>query len=284
LCAFRGCSYKPLNLQDILVFADRRTGSPLAAGQLERRAGAADRRRAARFVGLGLLCLGMAAPASAQIYSWRDANGNLVLSNRRQNSAATEVQSYAVPKADSVRATRYAAADKARAYEDIINEHSRNHGVRPALVKAVMQVESAFNPMARSPKGALGLMQLMPATIQQYRVTDPFDPRENVRGGVAYLRHLLDRYENNEQLALAAYNAGPGAVDKYKQSVPPYRETRNYVAQISQMTDVSDSAARPIAVRGNSIYKVTEVIDGRTVVRYTDKKPTTGAVDVVGGR
>jgi soluble lytic murein transglycosylase-like protein len=150
--------------------------------------------------------------------------------------------------------------------------------VRADLVRAVVQVESAFNPMARSPKGALGLMQLMPSTIRQYSVRNPFDPADNVRAGVAYLRELLDRYENNEELALAAYNAGPGAVDKHGQTVPPYRETRNYVAQINQM------AARPITMRGTSIYKVTEVIDGREIVRYTDKKPSTGSFDVVGSR
>ena len=122
------------------------------------------------------------------------------------------------------------------------------------------------------------------STAQRFGVKNPFDPRENVRGGVAYLRQLLDRYENNEQLALAAYNAGPGAVDKYGQSVPPYKETRNYVKQISRMTEVSDTTTRPVAIRDNSIFKVTEVIDGRTIVRYTDKKPTTGTVDVVGAR
>ena len=166
--------------------------------------------------------------------------------------------------------------ERGQAYDDIIDEHSRTHGVRPDLVKAVMQVESAFNQFARSPKGALGLMQLMPATIRQYSVKNPFDPAENVRGGVAYLRHLLDRYENNETLALAAYNAGPGAVDKYRQTVPPYRETRNYVAQISKMT------SRPIAMRDKTIYKVTDTVDGRSIVRYTDKKPTAGTVEVVG--
>ena len=114
-----------------------------------------------------------------------------------------------------------------------------------------MQVESAFNQFARSPKGALGLMQLMPATIRQYSVKNPFDAAENVRGGVAYLRHLLDRYKNNETLALAAYNAGPGAVDKYGQSVPPYRETRNYVAQINQMTVQADRDARQDDLQGD---------------------------------
>lgn len=228
-------------------------------------------------IALAALCAGFAAPAQAQIFSWRDANGNLVLSNRRPDSMA-DVRSYAVPKADKIRATRNVVGERTRAFDDLIGVHSKTHGVRPDLVKAVMQVESGFNPRARSPKGAMGLMQLMPATAQQYNVRDPYDPAENVRGGVAYLRSLLDRYANNEQLALAAYNAGPGAVDKYGQKVPPYRETRNYVAQISQMT------VRPIEVRGKTIYKVTETIDGREVVRYTDQKPAAGGYQLAGAR
>src|SRR5207245_1262223 len=163
-----------------------------------------------------------------------------------------EAKSYAVPKSQALRATRAVATERARAYDDLITEHCRAHGVRTDLVRAVMQVESGFNPMARSPKGALGLMQLMPATIRQYSVRNPFDPADNVRAGVAYLRELLDRYSNNEELALAAYNAGPSAVDRHGQTVPPYRETRNYVAQINQM------AARPIEISDKSIYKVAE--------------------------
>jgi soluble lytic murein transglycosylase-like protein len=215
--------------------------------------------------------LASATPASAQIYSWRDANGNLVVSNRRPESATpASTKTYAVPKAEGVRATRYAASDRGRLYDDLISEHSKRNGVRSDLVRAVMQVESAFNPNAMSPKGAMGLMQLMPSTARQYGVRNAFNPAENVRAGVAYLRGLLDRYSNNEELALAAYNAGPGAVDKYRQAVPPYRETRNYVAQINKMA----GSGRHIEDRGNQIYKVTEIIDGREVVRYTDKKPT----------
>ena len=214
-----------------------------------------------------------ATPAEAQIYSWRDASGNLVLSGRPP--ANQTVRTYAVPKADSVRATRYVAADRGRAYEDLISEHARLNNVRADLVRAVMQVESAFNPYARSPKGALGLMQLMPATLQQFGVTNAFNPVENVRAGVAYLRQLLDRYGNNEELALAAYNAGPGAVDKHGQTVPPYRETRNYVAQINHM------AGRTIHARGNTIYKITEYVDGVLTTRYSDQKPAQGNYEVV---
>ncbi len=215
--------------------------------------------------------LASAAPASAQIYSWRDANGNLVVSNRHpEAAAAASVKTYAVPKAESVRATRYVASDRGRQYDDLISEHSRLNGVRSDLVRAVMQVESAFNPYAKSPKGAMGLMQLMPSTMRQYGVRNAFNPMENVRAGVAYLRELLDRYSNNEELALAAYNAGPGAVDKHGQAVPPYRETRNYVAQINRMA----GPGRRVEERGSQIYKVTEIIDGREVIRYTDKRPS----------
>ena len=220
----------------------------------------------------------VSSPATAQIYSWRDDSGNMVLSNKKPVQAS-ELRSYAVPKAENVRVTRYVAGDRSRLYDDVILEHSRVHGVRTDLVRAVVQVESAFNPLARSPKGAMGLMQLMPATARQYGVTNPFNPVENIRAGVAYLKELLTRYQNNEELALAAYNAGPGAVDKYRQSVPPYRETRNYVAQIGKM-----AGDRPVEMRSNQIYRVTDIVDGQPVVRYTDRKPTSGSFEVVGGR
>jgi soluble lytic murein transglycosylase-like protein len=214
------------------------------------------------------LSLAGAVPAQAQIYSWRDANGNLVLSNKRADGTASELPSYAVPRAQGVRTTRSAIAERAKPYETLITEHSRTQGVRADLVRAVMQVESGFNPYARSPKGAMGLMQLMPATAKQYGVRNAFNPTENVRAGVAYLRELLDRYEDNEELALAAYNAGPGAVDKHGQTVPPYRETQSYVAQINKI------AAKPVSIPGTTIYKAIELTpDGRPVPLYTDKKP-----------
>ena len=221
--------------------------------------------------------LATATPARAQIYSWRDEKGTLVLSNVKP-AAGVEAKSYAVPKAQAIRATRYATAERGRAYDEVISEHSRANGIRADLVRAVIQVESAFNPFARSPKGALGLMQLMPATIRDFGVRNPFDPVDNIRAGVAYLRELLDRYQNNEQLALAAYNAGPAAVDRHGQTVPPYRETQNYVAQINQIS------ARPIELRSNSIYKVDQTIDGREVPLYTNTKPKAGSTTVVGSR
>jgi soluble lytic murein transglycosylase-like protein len=174
-----------------------------------------------------------------------------------------------VPRAENVRATRYVSSSRINVYDDVILEHAKLNNVRPDLVRAVIQVESAFNPYARSPKGALGLMQLMPATARALGVANPFNAVENVRGGVVYLRRLLDRYGNNEQLALAAYNAGPGAVDKYGETVPPYRETLNYVSRIKQ---IAGPAA--VSVPVTKIYKITEIVDGRESVTYTDKAPS----------
>jgi soluble lytic murein transglycosylase-like protein len=215
-----------------------------------------------------------ALPARAQIYTWRDANGTLVLSDHPRDGAV--VKTFAVPKADSLRVTRFVASNRAGIYDDLIVEHARLNGVRPSLVRAVVQVESGFNASAVSPKGALGLMQLMPATARQFHVGNPFNPVENVRAGVAYLKELLVRYHDKEELALAAYNAGPGAVDRYGLSVPPYRETRSYVSRISQMAG-EPPLPLPVTVSPpiTRIYRAIEVIDGREVARYTNRKPGT---------
>ena len=187
---------------------------------------------------------GSVLPASAQIYTWRDANGNLVLSDRRPTTASASVRSYEVPKTQAIRATRYVAAERSRPFEDLILVHAREQGVRPDLVRAVMQVESAFNPRARSPKGALGLMQLMPATARQYGVVNAFDPDQNVRGGVSYLRALLDRYDNDKKRSPwpRTTPARTPSIDMGRRC-RPYRETRNYVAQINRMAGAGKSEA-----------------------------------------
>ena len=113
----------------------------------------------------------------------------------------------------------------------MIDEASEKYGVDSKLVKALVQQESGFNPNAKSKVGALGLMQLMPSTAKGLGVKDAMDPKENIEGGVKYLRSMLDRFHGNTILALAAYNAGPNAVSKYD-GVPPYKETQNYVKAI----------------------------------------------------
>jgi soluble lytic murein transglycosylase-like protein len=217
-----------------------------------------------------------AAPqeAAAQIYAWRDPAGNLVLSDKAKSPSA---RSYAVTPAGGVRTTRPLSRKAAR-YEDLIQDHAAANGVSPDLVRAVIQAESAFNPLARSPKGAMGLMQLMPGTAADLGVDNPYDPDQNIRGGVTYLRQLLDRYDDDVELALAAYNAGPGAVAKYG-AVPPYRETQNYVAKVRGTAGraAAEQAATPAAPR-TRIYMTVEIVDGRRVVRFTDQRHPEGEI------
>ena len=120
------------------------------------------------------------------------------------------------------------------AYDDIIADAASAYRLDPQMIKAVMQTESAFNAVAVSPVGALGLMQLMPAVAAELGADDPMDPRQNIMAGARYLRQLLDQHRGNVKLALASYNAGPGAVAKYH-AVPPFKETRNYVRRITNL-------------------------------------------------
>jgi soluble lytic murein transglycosylase-like protein len=212
--------------------------------------------------------------AHAQIYAWRDVNGTLVLSDRKLNDGA---MTYTVPEAPGIRATTPTADAALREeFEPLIREHAARHALRVELVRAVIQVESGYNPRARSPKGAMGLMQLMPATARQLGVRNAFDPAENIRGGCTYLRQLLDRYHDNEELALAAYNAGAEAVDRHGKAVPPYQETRDYVKKVSRLTDVQRAA-----LKQRIIYKTFEIVDGRAIPRYSSRKPDTGTYEIV---
>lgn len=119
------------------------------------------------------------------------------------------------------------------AYEPLILQAAAKHDVDPSLVRAVIRAESGFDPQAVSTAGAQGLMQLMPELSDEFGVSDPFDPEQNIDAGVRYLRWLLDRHDGDESLVLASYNAGPGAVDEYD-GVPPYPETQQYVRTISR--------------------------------------------------
>lgn len=257
---------------------------------------------------LALAGLASARDASAQIYLWRDQNGNPVVSGTPPKGT-TQYSTYRVPgAATGITATRPAVEHYKSEYDAIIDRHATANGIRPDLVRAVIQVESGFDPRARSPKGAKGLMQLMPGTALDMGVLRPYDPEENIRGGVRYLRTLLNRYGNDETLALAAYNAGPEAVAKYGGTVPPYRETQDYVGKVQSISpqaavaasapDPNDSAlvaaakaarANGTAVRGaapaaqglRTIYKTTVIgPDGLPIARYTDVKPTSGDYEI----
>jgi Transglycosylase SLT domain len=125
----------------------------------------------------------------------------------------------------------------------VIEETARLHNLDPLLVHSVIKVESNYNKYAISPKGAEGLMQLIPSTARRFGVRNPFDPTENITGGVKYLKHLIELYDQNLILALAAYNAGEGAVARHNNTIPPYPETRDYVRKVEQKLGEAQKAA-----------------------------------------
>jgi len=121
-------------------------------------------------------------------------------------------------------------------FDDYIRQACNTYNIDENLIRAMIKVESNYDPTALSKKGAQGLMQLMPQTADSMRLIDPWHPRDNIFAGVAYFRALLDKYNGSEKLALAAYNAGPSAVEKYN-GIPPYAETRNYVKKVQELQD-----------------------------------------------
>ena len=143
----------------------------------------------------------------------------------------------------SIATTGFAALRPDRAYDELIAEAAARYDLDPALIKAVIRTESAFNARVVSPAGAQGLMQLMPALAEEMGVTDAFDPRQNILGGAKYLRQLLDATRGSIPLALASYNAGPGNVARYK-GIPPFEETRNYVRKITALLAEADQGER----------------------------------------
>jgi soluble lytic murein transglycosylase-like protein len=161
---------------------------------------------------------------------------------------------------------------------EAVDRISASHSLPPQLVHSVIKVESNYNPSAVSPKGAQGIMQLMPATARRFGVANVFDPVENIEGGARYLKYLLDLYGGDYRLALAAYNAGEGAVEKYG-SVPPYPETRNYLIQVNRQIQKSlaDSPARPetrpaepkaVDPQPSGPARIQEVVGADGTVRY----------------
>ena len=127
--------------------------------------------------------------------------------------------------------TSSASSSSPKDFDGMIADASKKHGVDESLIRAVIKQESAFNPKATSSCGAQGLMQLMPDTAKELGCGDAYDPAQNIMGGAKYLRQLLDRFNGNQTLAIASYNAGPGSVDKYG-GIPPFGETQNYVSRV----------------------------------------------------
>lgn len=172
------------------------------------------------------MCLFLPAEGGADIYTTMDADGVVHFTN--------------VPSADKYEYKLYLKekggttgpiAEGPGKYDPLIRKAADRYGVDFSLLKAVIHVESGFNPRAVSEKGAKGLMQIMPENFEHLDVSDPFNPSQNIMAGARYLTRLIRRYENTLSLALAAYNAGPSAVDRHE-SIPPFPETRRYVKKV----------------------------------------------------
>lgn len=188
-----------------------------------------------KFLGVFLLLSLWAGSAQAEVFRYENKEGRTVFTDRLLKDSR-----YSLVWRSSVGHLRAASKNKKakrnwrnkKKYVPIIKQIAGKARVSPELIHAVVQAESAYNSKAKSSAGAMGLMQLMPATAKRYGVSDIWDPAQNLEGGARYLRDLLDMFKNNLRLALAAYNAGEGAVKKYGNRIPPYRETRDYVRKV----------------------------------------------------
>jgi hypothetical protein len=214
--------------------------------------------RMAAFI-LTMVC-GMSSQLfAAEITTYKDENGHLVYVNSEDRELRAAASRGGAAAALRVIEQRKRALP---AIEEYIEQVALRYQVDPKLVHAVIEVESAWNPKARSRKGALGLMQLMPETAVRFGVLDPLDAKKNIDGGVKYLRFLLDRFHENLTYALGAYNAGETAVAQ-RNGLPPYTETRNYVERVSNLyAELRD----PITESSNRVYRT---IVGQRIV-YTN--------------
>lgn len=217
--------------------------------------------------------LSLPASTHAQIVASVGADGKVVYVNgdspRNRHGSTISSPSAASSSRSSGRgndeATSGSSGVSDQRLDQIVREAAERHDLDPALVKAVISTESGWNPYAVSPKGAMGLMQLIPATAERFGVGNPYDPAQNVEGGTAYLKELLDRYHGNLRKSLAAYNAGPGAVDA-SGGVPWYPETRRYVRKVTNAYFRSDSGHDPTlsGFRRAPVRRVVEP-DGQVV-------------------
>lgn len=207
---------------------------------------------------LACILLGCARPASAQIASLVDESGKRVYVNAEPPASKPGSARNSAPAGHrGISGTPQMPREE---LERLVHETAERHQVDPVLVRAVIEAESNWNPQATSSKGAQGLMQLVPGTADDLGVKDAFDPGQNLDGGVRYLKMLLEKYDGDLERALAAYNAGPSAVERAG-GVPNYRETRHYVQK------VTDSYFRPGSGRGADAFSRT-----RGIYRTVDDK------------
>jgi len=184
---------------------------------------------------LGLASLGAATCARADVYSFVDSRGVVYYTNVPVDSRYQFLLASPQEKTRSGQPYDAQLLATAAKFDPVIESAAAAAAVEPELLRAVIAVESGFDPRALSKAGAAGLMQLMPETARRYGVSDRFDPRQNVHAGARHLKALIERYHNDVKLALAAYNAGEQAVDRCGQCIPQYRETQAYVPRVWRM-------------------------------------------------
>jgi len=180
---------------------------------------------------IGIFCSALVVftdtiPLYADIYVYMDSEGVLHFTNV-PTSSNYKIFIREKPSLSS----NSEVTDRTNRYDDLITEASKSHGVSFSLLKALIKIESDFNPRAISSAGAIGLMQIMPENIRALNIKDPFDPWENIMGGARYLKQLIRRFDGKLPMALAAYNAGPNTVDRYKR-IPPFKETEDFVEKV----------------------------------------------------
>jgi len=171
--------------------------------------------------------------ASADVYKYVSHDGRVYFSDSPKHSGYKRViKSKIKPRKVASRRSFRSLNKNKKKYDSLIKKIASKHKIDPKLLHAIIRAESAYNPNAVSRVGAVGLMQLMPATAKRYGVKNRRNPKQNITGGTRYLKDLLKMFNSNLKLAVAAYNAGEHAVIKYRNSIPPYRETRNYVKKV----------------------------------------------------
>lgn len=231
-------------------------------------------------LGMTTFTVGISSSSAGQMYIYQDKNGSTLLTNRKSyDQSLKKVKVTYYPDSNIHSYTNWGASEASvlpsynknkNAFDHIIKQAALQHGVSEGLIKAVMHTESGFNVNARSPVGAQGLMQLMPATARRFNVTNAFDAQQNIFAGAKYLSWLLKRFGGNTQMALAAYNAGEGNVDKYG-GIPPFRETQDYVRRVtsryqnlyssgSGFSSFSNTSAQVTSQSSNSVENTTAQI------------------------